>query len=179
MPICYDVDMKADDAIDGMIETGTWGAALSWEFYRSFTPPPIELCTAVMCVAIVHGKIVLTRSKRGWGVLGGHIEQDESLEQALRREALEEGGFVIDTYVQFAVRKIIASAPVTARQEYSYPYPISYIAYYWATTSQPLLRPTGDEVVESARFSIDEIAAMDTGDHTVIREGWQAYFASS
>lgn len=98
---------------DNHIIVGKWGDDIQWELYATLALPPAELCTAVMCVAISDNKVVLACSERGWGMLGGHIEDGESLESALYREALEEGGFIIEEYRLFAVRKITAtkSAP--------------------------------------------------------------------
>lgn len=159
-----------------VIGKGAWGDNLAWEVYETTTPPPAELCTAVMCVAVREGKVVLARSVRGWGMLGGHIEDGESLEEALKREALEEGGFRIDNYGQFAVRKIVAKTPVShERSSKAYPFPVSYITYYWATTSAPLVAPEGEEVLESGTFEQEEIGALETPDQAVIEAGWKAY----
>lgn len=123
------------------IAVGSWGKNISWELYETSVVPPIELCTAVMCVAIAGEKIILACSERGWGMLGGHIEDEETLEGALRREALEEGGFTIERYGLFAVRKITAGVEDTQRPGKAYPFPISYMAYYWSTSTQPLENP--------------------------------------
>lgn len=77
----------------------------SWEFHISQDMPPRELCSAVFCVAMYQDKIVLTRNHRGWEFLGGHIEKGETVEGALRREAMEEGGFKIDRCELFGHRK--------------------------------------------------------------------------
>jgi len=158
-----------------LIATGDWGKNISWELYETSELPPAELCTAVMCVAIADGKIVLACSERGWGMLGGHIEDGETLDAALRREALEEGGFTIKNYALFAVRKITATVQTSQRPGKKYPFPVSYMAYYWATTDQPLRPPTGEEILESASFTLNEISRLTTPDQPVIETGWRAY----
>lgn len=158
-----------------LIGVGDWGENISWELYETHALPPAELCTAVMCVAVTEEKVVLARSERGWGMLGGHIEEGETLDAALRREAREEGGFIIDEYQLFAVRKITAKVQASQRVGVAYPFPNSYIAYYWATTNQTLQAPTGEEILESGSFALDEIDALNTSDQSVIEAGWKAY----
>lgn len=160
-----------------MLAVGDWGENISWELYETSIPPPAELCTAVMCVAIIDEKIVLACSERGWGMLGGHIEEGETLDAALRREASEEGGFSVDQYQLFAVRKITAKVPGAGRLGKGYPFPTSYMTYYWATTNQPLQTPTGEEVLESDSFALSDIAKLNTPDQPVIEAGWKAYAA--
>jgi 8-oxo-dGTP pyrophosphatase MutT (NUDIX family) len=161
---------------DTLLGTGNWSDNLHWELYQTTQLPPAELCTAVMCVAIADGKIVLARSTRGWGMLGGHIEDGETLEDALRREALEEGGFTIGHTRLFAVRKITAQKPAPHQQAgKSYPFPTSYIAYYWATTDTPLHVVTGSEILESRSVTLAEVHTLDTPDEPVIVAGWNAH----
>jgi len=51
--------------------------------------PPQELVTAAFCLAITEGEeIILARSKRGWGMLGGHAKDGESIEDALTIKSL-------------------------------------------------------------------------------------------
>jgi 8-oxo-dGTP diphosphatase len=161
-----------------VIVTGDWGESVVWELYGTDVPPPTELTTAVMCVAIVNGKIVLARSERGWGMLGGHIEDSETPEDALRREALEEGGFLVDQHQLFAVRKVTSRVPMPHQQPgKNYPFPTSYLVYYWATTKQLLQPLTGTEILESRSFALEEIAALGVPDQPVIEAGWRAYEA--
>ena len=157
------------------VAIGNWGENVSWELFATTDEPPTELCTAVMCVAIAGSKVVLACSERGWGMLGGHIEDNETLNAALRREAMEEGGFSIDQCELFAVRKITAKAQASQRPGKVYPFPTSYIVYYWATTKEPLQAPNGEEILESGSFVIDDIHALSTPDQPVIEAGWQAY----
>jgi 8-oxo-dGTP pyrophosphatase MutT (NUDIX family) len=165
-----------NDAAHTLVATGSWNEDTTWELYLTSVMPPIELCSAVMCVAVANDKIVLTRSQRGWGMLGGHIEADETPEEALRREALEEGGFTIDSYQLFAVRKIISRRPMPHQQKgKTYPYPVGYLPYYCATTTQKLQPPTGEEIIESSNFALHEIVALNSHDLLTIEEGWKAF----
>lgn len=158
-----------------LIEVGCWGENITWELFEATTLPSEELCTAVMCVAVSDGKVVLARSERGWGMLGGHIEDGETLEQALYREAYEEGGFIIDKHQLFAVRKITAKNEIPhQRAGKTYPFPVSYIVYYWATTNQSFHPAIGEEIIESGSFSLNEIDAL-TSDYSIIKAGWEMY----
>jgi 8-oxo-dGTP diphosphatase len=69
-----------------------WGSDRSTEVV--FEPvselPPIEQVSACMVVALHEDGVVLSRPKRGWGLVGGHREPGETAEECLRREALEE-----------------------------------------------------------------------------------------
>lgn len=156
-----------------LIDMGTWDPATRWERHLTSIMPSEELCSAAFCIALRGDKIVLMRAKRGWGMLGGHIEEGESVIDALRREALEEGGFIIETYRLCGYRKIIATTPSPhPTPGRSYPFPISHIPFYLATTTRPLVAATGEEVLETAEFSIDEVAKMNLIDWPVIKAVW-------
>jgi 8-oxo-dGTP pyrophosphatase MutT (NUDIX family) len=155
-----------------------WGSGSGdWYLYTASVLPTVEDCTAAFCVAITHDqKVVLEREERGWGMIGGHIELDENVERALARECLEEGGFTPDNPKLYAYRKIIASVPVShADPTRSYPFPISYIAYYWATSNTPIVAPTEPEVIESKAFGLEDLKKIGTPDLSVIMLGWNAY----
>jgi 8-oxo-dGTP pyrophosphatase MutT (NUDIX family) len=166
------------------VAIGKWGEYVDWEIHRSRDLPPIELCTAVACVALtgVHlDEIVLTRNRRGWEVLAGHIEPGETLEQALAREALEEGGFRVSKSVPFGYRKITATKrPEPGTRQSNYPYPTTYIAYYLAYTDSPIEKFTGEEIIESRAFTPGQLKQLvrdgefDELEQTIVNLGLEA-----
>lgn len=52
--------------------------------------PPDESISACMVFAMLDDKVVLSKPKRGWGIVGGHREPGETAEECARREAWEE-----------------------------------------------------------------------------------------
>lgn len=160
---------------------GSWGSQINWEVSASSKLPPLELVTAVFCVAITQKEeIILARSKRGWGMLGGHIENGESIEAALERESVEEGGFTPAHPRLFAEMKITPENPVlrpNSEQDY-YPFPASYQLYYWATSEQPVGQPSGQEIIESKAFSLEAIRQLEVPDFSIIELGYSAYMSS-
>ena len=144
--------------------TGTWDDNQSWGLYQDSTMPDPALCTAVYCLAILPltNQVVLTRNARGWEMLGGHIEAGETIEEALVRECLEEGGYIPETYELFGYRKITAKKPVPHSQKADsfYPFPHGYIPHFIATSAQPLQAHTGLEIYESKAFSFSELNAL-------------------
>lgn len=69
-----------------------WGSDRSTEvrFEAVADLPSVEQISACMVVALHDGGVVLSRPKRGWGLVGGHREPGELPEECIRREALEE-----------------------------------------------------------------------------------------
>ena len=68
----------------------------------------VQTFQATLLLAIKKNKILLAEKKRGWrqGIfngLGGKVEQDETIEQAMIREAQEEGGITPITFDKVAI----------------------------------------------------------------------------
>lgn len=157
---------------------GNWNDNVSWEFYLSDELPPQNLCTAVFCLAILDGSpesIVMTRNKRGWEMLGGHIDPGESVEDALVREAIEEGGFYPTLYRPFGYRKVMARVLVANDHHGgSYP-PESFIPHFIATTTEPIVAPTGEEILESRVFGVGDLPAIEASQAAIIQAGLTAF----
>jgi len=151
------------------ILSGAWDDNVSWEFYISENLPPKELCTATFCVGMYKDKIVLTRSHRGWELLGGHIEKGETIAEALEREALEEGGFKIDRYKLFGYRKYIAKKKVKSGGNFEYPFPVSYNPHFIAISENEPGNCCDDECFERGLFTIDEVEKLSIKSYPLIK----------
>lgn len=157
--------------------SGKWSDNLAWEFYLDNQVPDAPLCTAVYCLAVIEntGELVLTRITRGWEMLGGHIEPGETVQQALMREALEEGGFRPQAIAPFGLTKVTARVPEPNNHHGGHYPQTSYIPYFIAISSQPIQKPTGEEIIESRTFAPDQISALKTNHEPIIRLGLQKY----
>lgn len=161
-----------------MIAEGRWGDNISWEFHLSDTTPDPDLCTAVYCLAIAGTnpeRIVLARNKRGWEMLGGHIEPGEQIEEALLREAVEEGGFYATYYKQFGYRKVIAQEPVANDHHGGHYPPVAYIPHFFATTDRELIAPTGEEIFEASVFETNRLPLLEASQELIAMAGIESY----
>jgi 8-oxo-dGTP pyrophosphatase MutT (NUDIX family) len=164
-----------------------WGnfGTTSWEFWRSrtLTPEQQRLAAAVACVAFydpTEPSIVLTRSKRGIELPGGHIDKGETIEQARDREAYEEAGYYVAEATLFGYRKYMngESAPIGDGRMYP---PVSYSPYYYTFTDRGLDKPT-DEEHEVGVYTIPEIedhtrsGAIKLAEFTIIKAGLTAAY---
>lgn len=131
-----------------------------WKFICSSELPRIPLITAVFGVVFYQNKIMLTKNKRGRELLGGHIEQGESIRDALIRELSEEGWVKESSIIYqqlFGYRKITSQEPVANRQGGWYPFPDSYIPHFICILDRIPGMFHGHEVEDAAFFSIDEV----------------------
>lgn len=170
--------MRLPDKAPYKLTEGQWGDNVSWEFYLSDEVPDQQLCTAVFCLAVVTKnpeRIVLARNQRGWEMLGGHLEPGESLEQATRREALEEGGFYISRFRPFGYRKVIAQTPIVNDHHEGYYPQVGYIPHYIATTSQELISPSGEEILDARVFNTESLPELEDSQATIALAGLQAF----
>lgn len=75
-----------------LFKTIYWGDDQSTEvcFEPTLLLPPNEHISACMVFALSDNNVVLSRPRRGWGLVGGHREPGETAEECIRREAKEE-----------------------------------------------------------------------------------------
>jgi len=65
---------------------------LEYSDLDDFSILPLELCRQIYGVCFVDGKIIVAKNgkKNTWGLPGGTIEKGETIDQAFRREIIEE-----------------------------------------------------------------------------------------
>lgn len=172
--------LTAENDPSNLVDSGLWQpSGAKWEFWRSAELPPPELCSAIALVAIMNlerNEVVLTRNQRGWETIAGGVEPGETPAKALRREALEEGGFTVVDEQVYGYRKIVNDAPRPAASGKTYP-PLAYMPYYFAETDSPLRRPTGEEILDCGTFCMDDQKTewmLKPGEVLLIREGLRA-----
>lgn len=76
-----------------IIVTETHNQDIKWtkSYILDEKEPPAELVTAVFGFCFdLEKNVLVTKNHRGWGYPGGHVENGESLVQALHREVKEE-----------------------------------------------------------------------------------------
>jgi 8-oxo-dGTP pyrophosphatase MutT (NUDIX family) len=141
---------------------GEWRNGARWIFHLNRMDAEPELVTAVFCIALTPEGVVLTTTKRGVKEhLGGHVEPGESIEAALCREALEEGGITLQQFAQLGFREVFIDNEIINKST-GKPYPArACIPYYVAFSALPLQPVSGEEVATREVFSISEALEMD------------------
>lgn len=97
--------------------------------------PDRHLITCSFVLAFFNDEILFTDlHARGWDIPGGHIEHEESAEQAVIRELYEEtGAKILDLeLLGFVEIEMFGEKP----EDYKYPFPKSYMVFFWSNIIQ-------------------------------------------
>ncbi len=140
-----------------ILSEGQWSENISWQFIASPEIPDRNVCTGICCVTTFRNKLVLVRNRRGWEFPGGNIEleMEESIEDAVIRESAEEACAIITNPTFFGFKRLASLQPVPRpnNSDLFYPFPISYIAFFYADVIQFLNN--------SPQKDIDEVKIVD------------------
>ncbi len=117
------------------------------ELYFTDKIPNIEQVAAVFIYAFDStGNMLMVKKPKGsWDIPGGGREQEESIEQTAKREALEEGAAVIKNIEIIAYQKIILNCEKPGK--YRRPYPEAYEVFVKAEVDELLEFKISDETI--------------------------------
>ncbi len=157
-----------------VITSGSWGE-IPWEFHVQVEMPQSELCTAAFCIVTFDSKLVLVEhEERGLEFAGGHIDHPETAAETVKREVLEQSGAVIKNPVFFGYKKISPAKPILYRDDpkKSYPFPHSYVPYFYAEASEVLDVQLTPDVKRVALVSFDDAVKLlaPTHNHNKVLE---------
>ncbi len=135
---------------------------LRLDTYICAEQPPDEYVTSVRAILLADQSVVVMRNPSGYHILpGGRREAGEALEDALRRELLEETGFAVGAPTMIGVLHFHHLTPKPGN--YPYPYPDFLQAVYVAEPRGARSRPPRDKdeyEVEARLQPVAQAAAL-------------------
>ncbi len=144
-----------------LVNNGHWWDTISWKFKLTWFIPNINLCTAVFWLIIIDKKILLTRTKRWRELPGWHIEQNESIKDALKREILEETWYMINSAFLWGIREISMKEPIYSSDWIlKYPFPQSYIPHFMWFADLQFKQKLANDALDSELFDINNLPIM-------------------
>jgi len=146
-----------------LVTMGEWNS-ITWKFFAGVYSPEIELCTAAFCIVTFKKRLVLVKQKnRGYEFAGGHVDSNEAIIDTVIREVREESQAVIETPIFFGYKEISPEKPIPHRDkpDQFYPFPNSYIPYFYAEAQQLLKnQPLADDVESIRLTTFDEAKGL-------------------
>jgi len=112
-----------------------WCATVQLTFFAADSleaVPRDQISCAFVLPTSASGAIELgLHKKRGWDLLGGHVEEGETAAAAALRELKEESGRVLleSDLTLLGYERLVETGP---RYSLKHPYPVSYFVYYTA-----------------------------------------------
>ncbi len=146
-------------------ETAIWNQGrmpLQIVSYVSEEIPPSQYITSVRSIVFRRDSVLVLHNRDSTHIMpGGRREPDESLEQTLRREVLEEAGWTLAQIAVLGFRHLRHRAPRPL--EYPFPYPdfAWIICMADGAEFRPDARMHDDYEVDSAMRPLEEVRALD------------------
>jgi 8-oxo-dGTP pyrophosphatase MutT (NUDIX family) len=154
---------------------GVWGekSDTSWEFFVASDLPADGTPSAAMGIPFWKDKIVLTKTKRGWEIPGGHIEDGEDVTACLKRELLEEVGAAdIVSERLFGFRKIAnPDRKVYATEGKRYPRN-TIVPYYLVELGTEPVGPDAPDCFEHGLFDVHDPVIEHSHDRDLLLIGY-------
>lgn len=135
--------------------------------------PPEDLCSAVVVLAFKGDRLLLNENKKwGWALPAGHIEKNETIEEAACREVYEETQAKLGRMGALGYWHYRILGPKPAG--YKYPYPDSYMVYFWAQIEKLDPFQEDEETSDRRLLSLSDLRDMPDAFSQI---GWDAYAA--
>lgn len=155
-----------------LINTKDWGHSI-YNAYLDIAGDYSKLqdkATGVVAVCIdEHEKVVLMNSEP----IGGHIEKGEAVEDALKRESLEEGGIKLEKWKFFGYYEIRLKE--NAERKYKDKYPkVGYILFFLAKGVRTM-NPYGADVKTPQTLDMNTVLNSDSFHHEMLQKGLKLY----
>lgn len=160
---------------DKKILEGTRSNGTKREFYQSDSLPPVDCCSAVFWIPIDWEMVPLTKNRKGRELPWWHVEDGETLEEALGREISEETGRTMLSHKLFGYKKIYNQEPKEKPGGWMYPFPHGYIPHYFCTLHPDITHDLASEIEESQTFLIEEVYTMWLSVHGLIELANEVY----
>ena len=130
--------------------------------FRAGSPVDMELVTGVYVLIFDGDNLLLghRKQKQEWDIVGGHVDlTDKNLEEAIRRETLEE------VAVELKDLRLVAFEEIHLKGEkpegYKYPFPKSYQAFFVARVHRINDMKEDEDTDQRAWFTPTALAAVD------------------
>ena len=137
-----------------------WGKNTEVQFMPMDKIVPIDQITSCFVFAMHDNKLLMIRPERGWGLPGGHREPNETPEDCVRREALEEAVVELgelDLIGAWEAKKII-------KTEKNAKYPdLAYQILYFAKVEKIMPFRSDFEVLERTFVDIKDVPQFHAG----------------
>jgi len=158
------------------IMKGVWGekSDTDWEFYLSDKLPDDAKISAMMGIPFWNGEIALTKTKRGWEIPGGHMEDGESADECLERELNEEiGSSVIVSKKLFGFRQITNPDRKVYGTEERNNYPRKTVMpYYLVELGADPAGHCAEDCLDSGLFDVCDSEIRNSDDYEIIILGY-------
>ncbi len=155
-----------------IIDEGDWGHSFfevyldvngNFDHLRSTTTGVFTVCFNE------EDKVVLANNEP----LGGHLENNETIEEALKRECLEEGGMKLLKWKYFGYYKITQKN--TAPDTFKKMYPKESYLIFFLSKGKKIMEPYGEDVKGFQVVDKKDILNSKRFRHKLLHEGVKLY----
>lgn len=139
--------------------------------------PPLPYLTSVRCVVLRHNQVLIVQDPNGFHILpGGRREPNETVEETVEREVLEETGWRLQSLVLIGFKHFHHLTPCPPG--YAYPYPDFLQAVYAGTavSYHPTAIDTNGHELGTAFCPITEASAynLSSGEQILLQAALNA-----